>query len=125
MLNESGDYTDLFIRTVFSEEEGWMNCDLQKVGPFPVDNTFRHLNGSVLLIQRINEPLVTEQQLNAALQMRATYKLIHDRDDARVILVYGKLLLQPKRLPGGVSIMSVTEDVDVDHSQSLTDVQCN
>lgn len=125
MLNEIGDYADLFIRKFFSEEDGWFDIDLQRVGPFSVDNVFQHLSGSVLLLQRVNEPIVSKNHVQMADRLRGAYEVIHADKQVRVVLVYGKLLVRPRKLPQGISIMSISDDSEIERPQSLLDVKCN
>lgn len=115
MMDEVSDFTDVFLRDAHSLEDNWTCWEEFQCAPFGLDYVFEKLGSHCLLVQRVESPLVLKEQIDLAASTLAEFKK-HYETPARIMLVYGTVLVKPHNLPKDVVVVTIKED-EIDFSE--------
>jgi hypothetical protein len=110
MMDEVSDFTDVFLSTVYSEEDGWKRWSNTQLGCFKADHVFEQIDESYYqIILRFEGYLVTDEQLNLALLRLVKFREKFPRNNSSLLLIYSDLLVHPRNVPKGIKVVALSE----------------
>jgi hypothetical protein len=126
MMDEVSDFTDVFLKTIHSDEEGWKRWSNTQLGSFKADYVFEQYDDSYCqIILRLEGPLVTDTQLELATLRLAQFRNKFVDNKSTLLLVYGELLLQPRFVPKGIKVVAISEGHFQDRSELAFQYESN
>ena len=109
-MDEVSDFTDIFLKNIHSEEDGWKRWSNNHLGCFEADYVFEQSDDSFYqIVLRLEGPIVTSKHLNIAKRALQQFRDLFGFKNSKLLLVCGNLLVQPKQVPKDVKIVELSE----------------
>lgn len=114
-INMESEATLGFIEAVLSSvhpsSQGWQQLKGCLLDEIEMDFVFIRKGQPPVAIMVMDSPYVSMDDLKLGDHIRSVYRSKMNGRELNVVLVYKELLMRPQRIPNGVSVLSVTEDV--------------
>ena len=112
MKDFNWDYADLILRHTYPQKAGWLVQQGVELGEFELDYVFTRENSEMVLVLNMEGAYVGKDDIKLAKGVLTESEDRFGNQDRKVILMYGKLLFPPERLPSNITVVSASEDVD-------------
>lgn len=117
-MSQEMELADVFLRHTHPEEDGWVLFPKIELRKRTVEHAYKRNDVLQLICVNMNEPFVSRNQIQAAQDLQEECNQKYPELTVKVQLVYGKLLMNPHKLPKGISVLSIMEDDDIAHSDN-------
>ncbi len=124
-MNRELQFADEFLRHAHPEHKGWALTKNLTLGNTRIDYVCHKDYAYTLVLLCMEGPIVTRAHLDRATKIQELCSAEFGTAKVRVFMLYGELLHQADNLPKGISIMSVTEEVEDDPEERLYDACLN
>ena len=121
MMKSNWDSIDMILRCSFPKKEGWTMHQDFELGDFEVDYVFVKEQTEMVFVLYMDGVYVQKDDVKLAKGVLTESQNFRQNHNIKVIMVYGKLLFAPEKLPPNVTVWSASVD-DVAVSDRLTSV---
>ena len=112
--------TDVFLRHAHPEDQGWVMARNVKLEDKTVEYSFRNEDSITLVITHMQDPFVSKQHIRGALEVQAACSQDNLGMTVKVLLIYGRLLMNPHDTPKNITVVSVMEEESGRYQPSST-----
>lgn len=102
--------TDVFLRHALPAEQGWVMSRNIELNNQTVEYAFRNDYTMTIVLTHMKDPFVSKQHLRQAKELQSACMAKYNLPVAKVLMIYGKLLMNPHDLPKNISVVSVMEE---------------
>lgn len=116
-MSQELELTDVFLRHALPAEQGWVMSRNIELNNQTVEYAFRNDYSMTIVVTHLNDPFVSKQHLRQAKELQEACTAKYNLPVAKVLMIYGKLLMNPHDLPKNISVVSVMEEGSGESSQ--------
>lgn len=109
-MNQEMELTDVFLRHALPAEQGWVMSRNIEIDNQTVEYAFRNDYTMTVVLTHMKDPFVSKQHLRQAKELQEACIAKYNLPEVKVLMIYGKLLMNPHGLPTNISVVSVMED---------------
>ncbi len=109
-IDQVSDFTEIFLKSVHSEDEGWMVADNCRLGEFVIDHVFEKDGSTRVLVLRFHNTVVLQEDVAMAEKVLNAFEYYFEEIESSLLMVYGKLSRRPEHVPDGITVISISED---------------
>jgi hypothetical protein len=110
-MNQNLELADVFLRQSHPVESGWAHSTNVQLPQHKADYIFQRNDQYHVVVIKKDETYVSKKAVEEASSLLAALKKMDRKRSVKVILAYGTLLIPPARLPNGIVIVSMSEDL--------------
>lgn len=115
-MNRVSDYMDVFLRGIYSENEGWTCSELREIGEYTPDYIFELDDDKFSqIVVRVPDSVINVNHIISAKRLLAFFKAEFPNQEAKLLLACGKLLVNPPELPENILAISIFEETFGNH----------
>lgn len=110
-INRVSDYMDVFLRDVYSENDGWVCWEFPLIGKYRPDYVFQLEEDTFSqIVVRVPDSVINDEHIISALGLLALFQTKFPEQEAKLLLACGKLLVDPPELPPNIVAVSIFEE---------------
>ena len=123
-MNQNTELADAFLRQAHPTDGGWASTTDVELQNGKVDYLFQKDGQYHVVVIKTAETYVSKAAVAAATELYAALSAENPSATVKVILAYDILLIPPARLPKGVVVVSMSEDIIQSNDQKMP-APCN
>ncbi len=111
-MDKKFELTELMLQYNHSQVDGWRMTKGNRINGLDVDCIFRKEDAATLVLSHMLDPYVSKLHVGKAEELQKYFSAKHQLASVKVVMVYGRLLMNPHRLPENISIFSIMDSAE-------------